>query len=76
MFFNFSKGGRLKCPCSVGCNEALMFDELWQEIADSPAEIFDLPEMREFSEEYNSEEDESFYDDLATGIDFDSNFDF
>jgi hypothetical protein len=28
-----------------------MFDELWQEIQDSPGEIFDIPELRDLEEE-------------------------
>jgi len=28
-----------------------MYDELWQEIQDSPGEIFDIPELRELDEE-------------------------
>jgi hypothetical protein len=54
-----------------------MFDELWQEIADSPGEIFDIPEMREFAEESSLEDnDDNLYDDLSAGIDLNSNFDF
>lgn len=30
-----------------------MFDELWSEIADAPGEIFDLPEFREFDEQFD-----------------------
>jgi hypothetical protein len=52
-----------------------MFDELWQEIQDMPGEIYDLPEMREFSEEIESE-DTIGYDDLTDGITLDSNYDF
>ncbi len=57
-----------------------MFDEdfsndLWQEIQDMPGEIFDIPEMREFSEEIESE-DTIGYDDLTDGITLDSNYDF
>jgi hypothetical protein len=52
-----------------------MFDELWQEIQDSPGEIFDLPEMREFSEEID-EEDVNIYDDLSEGINLNCQFDF
>lgn len=37
-----------------------MFDELWSEIQDAPGEIFDLPEMREFDEQF---------DDLSQGFD-------
>ena len=33
-----------------------MFDELWTEIQDAPGEIFDIPELRELDEEYNSDE--------------------
>jgi hypothetical protein len=33
-----------------------MFDELWQEIADAPGEIFDLPEMRDFADEIDPED--------------------
>ena len=28
-----------------------MYDELWQEIQDSPGEIFDIPELRDLEEE-------------------------
>jgi hypothetical protein len=28
-----------------------MFDELWQEIQDTPGEIFDIPELRDLEEE-------------------------
>ena len=28
-----------------------MFDELWQEIQDSPGEIFDIPELCDLEEE-------------------------
>jgi hypothetical protein len=28
-----------------------MFDELWQEIQDSPGEIFDIPELRDLEDE-------------------------
>lgn len=57
-----------------------MFDEdfsndLWQEIQDMPGEIFDIPEMREFAEEIESE-DTIGYDDLTDGITLDSNYDF
>jgi hypothetical protein len=34
-----------------------MFEELWSEIADAPGEIYDLPEMREFDDNYD---DKSF----------------
>jgi hypothetical protein len=54
-----------------------MFDELWQEIADSPGEIFDIPEMKEFAEGSSLEDtDDNLYDDLSAGIDLNSNFDF
>jgi hypothetical protein len=52
-----------------------MFDEMWQEIADAPGEIFDIPEMREFAEEIDPE-DVVGYDDLTDGITLDSNYDF
>ncbi len=52
-----------------------MFDEMWQEIADTPGEIYDLPEMREFAEEIEPE-DVVGYDDLTDGISIDSNYDF
>ena len=32
-----------------------MYDELWQEIADAPGEIFDIPELRE-EEDFNLNE--------------------
>ena len=41
-----------------------MYDEMWQEIADAPGEIFDIPEMREFAEEIDPE-DVVGYDDLS-----------
>lgn len=54
-----------------------MFDELWQEIADSPGEIFDIPEMAEFAKENLLKDDGiDLYDDLTTGINLESNFDF
>ena len=28
-----------------------MFDEMWQEIADAPGEIFDIPELQELDED-------------------------
>jgi len=28
-----------------------MYDELWQEIQDSPGEIFDIPELRDLEDE-------------------------
>ena len=34
-----------------------MFEELWSEINDAPGEIFDIPEMKEFTED---KEEESF----------------
>jgi len=52
-----------------------MFDEMWQEIADAPGEIFDIPEMREFAEEIDPE-DVIGYDDLTDDISLDSNHDF
>ena len=54
-----------------------MYDDLWQEIADAPGEIFDLdiPEMKEFAEEIDPE-DVIGYDDLTDGITLDSNYDF
>jgi len=53
-----------------------MFDELWQEIADAPGEIFDIPEMREFAENIEPEEDIVGYDDLTDGLILDSNYDY
>jgi hypothetical protein len=44
-----------------------MYDELWSEIADAPGEIFDLPEFKEFDEEYD---DKSFGALLDSGHDF------
>lgn len=32
-----------------------MYDTLWSEIADAPGEIFDIPEMKEFDNEYDEE---------------------
>lgn len=34
-----------------------MYDELWQEIADAPGEIFDIPELQDekFDEKFDSE---------------------
>jgi len=32
-----------------------MFDELWQEIADAPGEIFDLPEMKGWNDDDNED---------------------
>ena len=51
-------------PCSEGF---LMFEELWSEIADAPGEIYDLPEMREFDDNYD---DKSFSTMLETSYDF------
>jgi hypothetical protein len=28
-----------------------MYDELWSEIADAPGEIFDIPELRELTDD-------------------------
>lgn len=44
-----------------------MFDELWSEIQDAPGEIFDLPEMREFEDQFD---DKSFGDFLNSSNDF------
>lgn len=44
-----------------------MQDELWSEIADAPGEIFDLPEFKEFDEEYD---DKSFDTLLDADYDF------
>jgi len=44
-----------------------MFDELWSEIQDAPGEIFDLPEMREFDEQFD---DMSLTDCLNSNNDF------
>jgi hypothetical protein len=44
-----------------------MFEELWSEIADAPGEIYDLPEMREFDDNYD---DKSFSAMLETSYDF------
>ena len=52
-----------------------MFDEMWQEIADAPGEIFDIPEMREFAEEIDPE-DVVGYDDLSETLSIDPNYDF
>ena len=52
-----------------------MFDEMWQEIQDMPGEIFDIPEMKEFSEDIDSE-DVIGYDDLTDGLSIDSSYDF
>jgi hypothetical protein len=48
-----------------------MCDDLWQEIADAPGEIFDLPEMREFADEVD-ERDVIGYDDSYEGQSFES----
>ena len=53
-----------------------MNDNLWFEIQDAPGEIFDLPEMREFSDEIDPEEDILGYDDLTNGLTLDYNYDF
>jgi hypothetical protein len=55
---------RVYWPCSEGF---LMFEELWSEIADAPGEIYDLPEMREFDDNYD---DKSFATMLETSYDF------
>jgi hypothetical protein len=54
-----------------------MYDDFWQEIQDMPSEIFDLdiPEMREFAEEIDSE-DVIGYDDLSETLSIDTNYDF
>lgn len=33
-----------------------MFDELWQEIADAPGEIFDIPEMKGWNDDEDNED--------------------
>jgi len=45
-----------------------MCDELWQEIADAPGEIFDIPEMREFS--HDDDDKASFESYLESSYDF------
>lgn len=40
-----------------------MFDEMWQEIADAPGEIFDIPELRD-------DEDFNLNDYLAADYDY------
>jgi hypothetical protein len=40
-----------------------MFDEMWQEIADAPGEIFDIPELRD-------EDDFNLNDYLAADYDY------
>ena len=32
-----------------------MYDSLWSEIADAPGEIFDIPEMKDFDEEFDED---------------------
>ena len=44
-----------------------MFDELWSEIADAPGEIYDIPEMREFDDDFD---DKSFDNLLDSENDF------
>jgi len=45
-----------------------MYDELWQEIADAPGEIFDIPEMREFTQD--DDDKASFESYLESSYDF------
>ena len=44
-----------------------MFEELWSEINDAPGEIFDIPEMKEFTED---KEEESFDKMLESSVEF------
>jgi len=44
-----------------------MFEELWSEIADAPGEIYDIPEMKEFDDDYD---DKSFDNFLESANDF------
>ena len=44
-----------------------MFEELWAEINDAPGEIFDIPEMKEFTED---KEEESFDKMLESSVEF------
>lgn len=37
-----------------------MYEELWSEIADAPGEIYDLPEFKEFDDEYDDQSFDSF----------------
>lgn len=39
-----------------------MFDELWSEIADAPGEIYDIPEMREFDDDFDDKSFDNFLD--------------
>ncbi len=47
----------------------IMQDDLWTEIADAPGEIYDIPELREWNEEYPSDE-ETFSAFLNSNWDF------
>jgi hypothetical protein len=39
-----------------------MFDELWSEIADAPGEIYDIPEMKEFDDDFDDKSFDNFLD--------------
>lgn len=45
-----------------------MYDDLWIEIADAPGEIFDIPELREFADDYDDQS--SFETYLDSSYDF------
>jgi len=53
--------------CSFNVSNATMYDELWSEIADAPGEIYDLPEFKEFDDQFD---DQSFDTLLNTEYDF------
>jgi hypothetical protein len=53
--------------CSFSVSNATMYEELWSEIADAPGEIYDLPEFKEFDDQFD---DQSFDTLLNTEYDF------
>ena len=39
-----------------------MFEELWSEIADASGEIYDIPEMKEFDDNFDDKSFDNFLD--------------
>lgn len=39
-----------------------MFDDLLSEIADAPGEIYDIPEMKEFDDDFDNKSFDNFLD--------------
>jgi hypothetical protein len=55
----------------MSSKEPTMFDPNWQEIVDSPGEIWDLPEMKDLFD------DEIQFDDSSMGdVNFDLSYDY